>query len=68
MIEEFSLFETLSIEGTDFIVTKFQIIYTKMKKKPYNLLDHRKPDFDNSFHEFKTQMAELEVRGHASVT
>lgn len=61
MISEFSAFENLNVEGTEHLVMKFQIINNKMKKKSYEILDHRNPDFDNSFLEFQRQMVDLEV-------
>lgn len=61
IIEAFSGLAESSIEGMESIVTKFQTIYNKMKKKPYDILDHRKLDFDHDFIDFKRQIADLEV-------
>ena len=49
------------IEGIDMLYAKFQLIITTMKKKPYDILDYRKMDFDVDFEEFKRQIADLEV-------
>ena len=49
------------IEGLEILWNKFQLIMTTMKKKPYDLLDYRKMDFDADFEEFKRQINELQV-------
>ena len=49
------------IEGIEIIGQKFSSIYKGLKKKPYDLLDHRKLEFDSDFDDFKRQIYELEV-------
>ena len=49
------------IEGLEQIWNKFLLIVTTMKKKPYDLLDYRKMDFDADYEEFKRQINELQV-------
>ena len=61
IIESFDRLAESSIEGMDSITLKFQTIYNKMKKKPYNILDHRKRDFEYDFADFKRQVTDLEV-------
>ena len=61
IIGSFDLLAESSIEGVDSIITKFQTILNKMKKKPYNILDHRKRDFEYDFADFKRQVSDLEV-------
>ena len=50
-----------NIEGMEPMVAKFQHIFSSIKKKPYDVLDHRKLDFDQDFQDFKRQMSDLEV-------
>ena len=59
--EGFSALGESSIEGIETILSKFNTIYSKLKKKPYDILDHRKQDFDQDFVDFKRQIADLEV-------
>ena len=37
------------------------VIINVIKKKPYDLLDHRKMDFDTDYEEFCRQVGDLEV-------
>ena len=61
-IESYSTLDGCQIEGMEPMVAKYQHIYSSVKKKPYDILDHRKLDFDVDFEEFKRQMADLEVK------
>ena len=47
------------VEGIDVLAIKFQNIVMATKKKSYDLLDHRKNDFDNDYDDFKTQIDAL---------
>lgn len=49
------------IEGIETFNARFGLLVSTLKKKPYDPLEHRKQDFDADFHEFKVQLAELEV-------
>ena len=49
------------IEGIEAISNRFQHTYSALKKKPYDPLDHRKPEFETDFAEFKRQISELQV-------
>lgn len=49
------------IEGIEQIWSRFQLILTTIKKKPYDLLDYRKMEFDADYEEFKRQIQELQV-------
>ena len=51
----------LHILGLEMIASKFNVIVTSMKKKPYDYLDHRKQEFDVDYEEFKRQIGELHV-------
>ncbi|XP_033097914.1 dynein heavy chain 5, axonemal-like [Anneissia japonica] len=59
-IEMFSVLTTTRIEGIDPLANKFQVIYANIKKKPYDILDHRKIDFDMDYDEFKKSVYDLE--------
>lgn len=61
-LETFSVLSRSKIEGIEAIASKFNHIYSALKKKPYDPLDHRRPDFVVDFAEFKRQITELEVR------
>ena len=49
------------IEGIDTMHSRFQLAVANIRKKPYDLLDHRKTDFDGDFEEFKRQTLEIRV-------
>ena len=59
--EGFSALGESGIEGIETTLSKFNTIYSKLKKKPYDILDHRKHDFDQDFVDFKRQILDLEV-------
>ncbi len=61
LLETYQVLTKSNIEGIDVIGQKFTNIYKGMQKKPYDVLDHRKLDFDHDFEDFKRQLAELEV-------
>ena len=41
--------------------SRFGQIYGSIKKKPYDILDQRKPEFDGDFDDFQRQLGDLEV-------
>lgn len=47
--------------GIEQSATRFSVIVTNMKKKPYDFLDQRKTEFEVDFDEFKRMVAELHV-------
>ncbi|XP_077985364.1 dynein axonemal heavy chain 8-like [Glandiceps talaboti] len=59
-IDVLSVLNESRIEGIDAMASKFQHLYTGVKKKPYDILDHRKTDFDNDYEDFKRQISNLE--------
>ncbi|XP_056016925.1 dynein axonemal heavy chain 5-like isoform X3 [Ostrea edulis] len=62
MFETISMYSHLSeskIEGIEQSATRFNVIVTNMKKKPYDFLDQRKTEFEVDFDEFKRMVAEL---------
>ena len=63
-IDTYSVLTTSRIEGMEPMANKFLNIYGGVKKKPYDVLDHRKIDFDNDFEDFKKNVFDLQVRKH----
>ena len=61
-MKAFSCLGESRIEGMEQLWNKFVLIVTTMKKKPYDLLDYRKMDFDADFEEFKRQINDLQVK------
>uniref|UniRef100_A0A8C2Y898 Dynein heavy chain 5, axonemal-like n=1 Tax=Coturnix japonica TaxID=93934 RepID=A0A8C2Y898_COTJA len=51
--------QRIKIEGIEEINTHFQTIATNTKSKMYDVLDHRKKEFDKDYLEFKNQIARL---------
>ena len=49
------------LAGMEILANKFTVIYTSMKKKPYDLLDQRKTDYDIDYQDFKRSIGELQV-------
>lgn len=62
IIETYSKLGSSHIEGIEVISSRFQILVTGMRKKPYDLLDQRKSDFDGDFEEFKRLTQDILVR------
>ncbi|XP_075265378.1 dynein axonemal heavy chain 5-like isoform X2 [Convolutriloba macropyga] len=58
-IDNLSGLTDVRVEGIDVLAIKFQNIVMATKKKSYDLLDHRKNDFDNDYDDFKTQIDAL---------
>ena len=51
-----------NIEGIESIGHKYSAVYKGLKKKPYDLLDIRKVDFDHDYEDFKRHLSEIEVK------
>ena len=51
-----------NIEGIESIGHKYSAVYKGLKKKPYDLLDTRKIDFDHDYEDFKRHLSEIEVK------
>ena len=60
-LETYSVLSESKIEGIEPISNRFQSMYSALKKKPYDPLDHRKPDFEADFTEFRRQISDFEV-------
>ncbi|XP_035209771.1 dynein heavy chain 8, axonemal-like isoform X2 [Stegodyphus dumicola] len=58
-INELSVLSSCYIEGIEVYSSKFNGIINSIKGKAYDLLDHRKTDFDADYKEFTKQVVEL---------
>ena len=61
-IDVYSSLGLSHIEGIETMHSRFQLIVSGMKKKPYDILDQRKTDFDVDFEEFKRSTLDIRVR------
>ncbi|KAJ3055739.1 Dynein heavy chain 5, axonemal [Rhizophlyctis rosea] len=61
VIGKFSKLEELGIEGMDFLIKRFTNIMMQMQRKPYDILDHRKMEYDSDYTTFKKQITDLEA-------
>ncbi|XP_010893351.3 dynein heavy chain 8, axonemal [Esox lucius] len=59
-VKTFSVMGKSKIEGINILSSKFQNIHLTMKKKQYDILDHRKAEFEVDFAEFMAQISNLE--------
>jgi len=60
-VEVYSGLQTCVIEGIEALSNKFQNIFLSIKKKQYDVLDHRKPEFDRDYDEYQKYLFDLEV-------
>ncbi|ESO89757.1 hypothetical protein LOTGIDRAFT_192667 [Lottia gigantea] len=58
-MEMYSHLAESKIEDMETQASKFNVIVTAMKKKPYDYLDQRKMEFDQDFEDFKRQIQQL---------
>lgn len=59
-IDAYSGLSDVRIEGIDTIVVRYKTIVDSTKKKNYDILDHRKNDFDNDYMEFRNSFETLQ--------
>ena len=50
------------LDGMDTFSQRFNVLVTALKKKPYDILEHRKADFDIDYDDFQRQLTDLNVR------
>ncbi|XP_076815353.1 dynein axonemal heavy chain 5-like isoform X1 [Clavelina lepadiformis] len=60
VMHEFSGIHNVKIEGIDSIALKYQNIVTNTEKKKYDVLDHRKAEFDSDYNDFCNQIEGLQ--------
>ncbi|KAL2308160.1 hypothetical protein Nmel_001164 [Mimus melanotis] len=58
-MESLLVLQHIKIEGIDKITTQYQNIAANTKSKQYDVLDHRKKEFEKDYLEFKNQIAAL---------
>uniref|UniRef100_A0A8B9H9C9 AAA+ ATPase domain-containing protein n=1 Tax=Astyanax mexicanus TaxID=7994 RepID=A0A8B9H9C9_ASTMX len=58
-LEALSALQEIQLEGIEKIHIRYQTIITNIKSKTYNVLDHRKVEFDSDYSEFKGQIQAL---------
>jgi len=63
-VEVYSGLQTCVIEGIEVLSNKFQNIFLSIKKKQYDVLDHRKPEFDRDYDDYQKYLFDLEVIRH----
>ncbi|CAF0945608.1 unnamed protein product [Adineta steineri] len=61
-IDSLSGLQNIRVEGLEPIVVKYRSVVDAIKKKSYDILDHRKPDFDNDYNEFKSQIEYIQAQ------
>ena len=61
LVDAYDVLSLSNIEGIEAIAQKFSTIYKTIKKKPYDVLDHRKVEFNHDYEDFRRQLSELEV-------
>ena len=49
------------IQGMELLMSRFNMLITSFKKKPYDCLDQRKNDFEVDYIEFKRSVQEIYV-------
>ncbi|XP_041422160.1 dynein heavy chain 5, axonemal isoform X4 [Xenopus laevis] len=59
ILESLSDLQNIRIEGVEKISIRYQTIVTNTKSKSYDVLDHRKQEFDKDYVEFKNQIEGL---------
>ena len=59
--EVYSSLSLSHIEGIETLNSRFQLAVTTLKKKPYDVLDHRKSVFESDFEDFQRQLSDINV-------
>ncbi|XP_078614020.1 dynein axonemal heavy chain 5-like isoform X3 [Branchiostoma floridae x Branchiostoma japonicum] len=60
-MESLSGLSGVKIEGMEAMAVRYQTIVSNTKKKQYDVLDHRKSEFDNDHMEFRSQIDGLQM-------
>lgn len=64
-VETYSSLSLSHIEGIEQLNSRFNLALSSLKKKPYDVLDQRKTDFDDDYEDFKRQTLELNASDYA---
>uniref|UniRef100_A0A6Q2YIW6 AAA+ ATPase domain-containing protein n=1 Tax=Esox lucius TaxID=8010 RepID=A0A6Q2YIW6_ESOLU len=68
VLEDLASLQHIKVEGIEKIFVRYQNIVTTIKSKTYNVLDHRKLEFDSDYTEFKFQIQGLFLSLQALLT
>eukprot|EP01135_Chromosphaera_perkinsii_P008183 Nk52_evm5s1178 gene=Nk52_evmTU5s1178 len=60
-ISSFNCLKEVKIEGLEQIYSRFNQSVSMMKKKPYDILDHRKMEFDSDYKDFLKNVQDMDV-------
>ncbi|XP_074550150.1 dynein axonemal heavy chain 5 [Halichoeres trimaculatus] len=58
-LESLAALQNMKVEGVDKIYARYQTIVTMTKSKTYDILDHRKLEFENDYTDFRHQVKGL---------
>jgi len=58
-MEQFAGLPLIKIEGIDTLIVRYKTIVDTTKKKNYDILDHRKGEFESDYVDFKSQVDNL---------
>eukprot|EP00698_Gefionella_okellyi_P008566 TRINITY_DN2129_c0_g2_i1.p1 TRINITY_DN2129_c0_g2~~TRINITY_DN2129_c0_g2_i1.p1 ORF type:complete len:4490 (+),score=1324.74 TRINITY_DN2129_c0_g2_i1:457-13926(+) len=61
-VNQFGSLANATMDGLDPLINRFNEIVSELKRKPYDLTDHRKPDFENDYKTFVRNIAQLETQ------
>ena len=61
-MQAYSAIGDVRIEGIEIIAVRYKTIIEAVRKKTYDILDHRKSDFDVDYAEFLTQFEGLQAQ------
>jgi dynein heavy chain, axonemal len=56
----YSIIQSSRSEGIEVYAQKFSAMFQKVCSQPYQALDHRKPEFDRDYVEFKASVEKTE--------
>ena len=68
LLNTVAMYEVLSLsqlDGMDIFSQRFNVLVSTLKKKPYDILEHRKADFDIDYEDFQRQLVDLNVRSQS---
>ena len=68
LLNTVAMYDVLSLsrlDGMDIFSQRFNVLVTTLKKKPYDILEHRKADFDIDYEDFQRQLVDLNVRSQS---
>ena len=60
-MDTFSTLGLSHIEGIEMFNARFNVMISALKKKPYDILDQHRTDFDGDYDDFLRQLSDLQV-------